>query len=321
MKEIGGYFELELHEKQPLCIPQSKFVNSGRHALEYILRTLKDKIKQLWIPYYTCDVVLEPIKRIGIDYNFYHINDKFELYDDIILEDGDYLVINNYFGIKDDYINKIIQKYGSKIIVDNAQAFYHRPQIESNAIYSPRKFFGIPDGGIAVCSTVLPDSLPKGFSFDRCSHLLKRIDAGPENGYADFKTNSATLKNEPMTGMSSLTLRILTSIDFEWCKNKRRSNFENLHSALSPYNKLSIPDINSFACPMVYPFMTDDYSLRQKLIDNKIFIATYWLNVLNWCQANSLEYRLTKNIIPLPIDQRYDDKDMSLIYSLIKRYQ
>lgn len=110
MKEIGGYFELELPEKRDRFLHSDGcLVNSGRHALEYILRSLGDIVKKVWLPYYTCDVVLQPLNRLGIGYSFYHINLNFELTSYPKLDDGEYIIVNNYFGIKDLYIIKLAE--------------------------------------------------------------------------------------------------------------------------------------------------------------------------------------------------------------------
>ena len=76
--------------------------------------------------------------------------------------------------------------------------------------------------------------------------------------------------------------------------------------------------MDSFVCPMVYPFMTDDESLRDQLIKNKVFVARYWPNVLEWCQEKDLEYKLANRIIPLPIDQRYGEMEMNYIVEILK---
>lgn len=318
MKPIGGYFELELPGNiiEPLH-PNGTKVNSGRHALEYILRVLGDKVKRLWIPYYTCDVVLQPIRRLGLTQGFYHINEDLEIDQYPSLIDGDYILVNNYFGIKDEYINQLTIEYKGKLIVDNAQAWYMQEIIGFNMFYSPRKFFGIPDGGLAWVTGELDKELEQDQSYDSCSHLLKRIDLGASEGYADFKSNSAKLSEAPLKRMSALTTRILSTVDFDWVKIKRRSNFEQLHEKLKNLNKLQIPNTTSFSCPMVYPFMSDDESIRERLLNNKIFVATYWPNVFEWCDTNSVEYKLAKHIIPLPIDQRYGEEEMNRIINVI----
>ena len=75
---IGGYFELELSDRGHFPHEDGYCVNSGRNALELILRHIRD-ISRLWIPYYTCDVILEPVTKLGIQYSFYHVNQNLEL--------------------------------------------------------------------------------------------------------------------------------------------------------------------------------------------------------------------------------------------------
>lgn len=70
---------------------------------------------------------------------------------------------------------------------------------------------------------------------------------------------------------------------------------------------------------MVYPYLTDVADLRNKLIENKVFVATYWPNVFDWCKESDIEYKLAKYIFPLPCDQRYGEEDMERIINLISK--
>lgn len=72
---------------------------------------------------------------------------------------------------------------------------------------------------------------------------------------------------------------------------------------------------------MVYPYLTNDVTLRKRLIANKIYVATYWPNVFDWCNESDVEYQMAKNIIPLPIDQRYGVADMDIIVNTIIEYK
>ena len=96
------------------------------------------EVKGVYLPYYTCEVVLEPLKRLHIPWAFYHINAKFEIDDDINLKSGEYIVANNYFGIKDDYILGLVAKYGDHLIVDCAQALFAKPIPGVKCFYSTR---------------------------------------------------------------------------------------------------------------------------------------------------------------------------------------
>ena len=67
MRPIGGYFEWEFSpaKKQPLH-ENAVYLNSGRHALEYILKGLGN-IHCLWIPYFTCDMSRITVAETKID--------------------------------------------------------------------------------------------------------------------------------------------------------------------------------------------------------------------------------------------------------------
>lgn len=173
--EIGGYFSLELNQREKNSFHSGGiYLNSGRNALEYILRSLP-RISKLWIPYFTCDVVLEPLRKLDILYGFYHINEKLELCEDIQLEPDEYFLVTNYYGIKDRYIQELSLKYSSRLIVDNAQALFAEPIQGVKSVYSPRKYVGIPDGGIAYIEAGLDiNQYDRDVSYERCSHLLNR---------------------------------------------------------------------------------------------------------------------------------------------------
>lgn len=313
--DIGGYFELELENKGHFIHDDGLLVNTGRNALELILRNLPSGSK-VYVPKYTCDVVLEPFVKLGIPYTFYSINENLELAIDIQLGKHEYLLYTNYFGVKDSYVRKLSRIYHNKLIVDNAQALYMSPT--EICFYSPRKFVGVPDGGIAYLDgQLLLKDYEQDFSYDRCSHLLKRLDINAGAGYSDFKAIANSLKNQPIKKMSRLTELLLSSIDFSIIRSVRMENFAALHSVLKDQNQLLLSEINELSGPMVYPFMTDDMTLRQRLIDNKVFVATYWPNIYEWCSDGDVEYTLCKSILPLPIDQRYNKEDINRIIAII----
>ena len=315
MKEIGGYFEFELPFVGNMPNSDGVMLNTGRNALEFVLCNL-GIIETIYIPYFTCDVVLEPIKKLNIKYSFYRINENLEIVDNISLSDKEYLLYTNYYGIKDAYIHKLSEKYSDRLIVDNAQALYAEPTM--NCIYSPRKFVGLPDGGIAFVNTgICVSNYEKDESYNRCGHLFIRHDIGASAGYATFRENSAKLHDNPIKQMSNLTQKMISSIDFSYVKKKRIENFTYLHSVLFADNKLNIDNFGNFNCPMVYPYLTDDKTLKTRLIENKIFVATYWPNVKDWCDESMTEWQLADKVIAIPIDQRYSIEDMKHIIKTI----
>ena len=148
------------------------------------------------------------------------------------------------------------------------------------------------------------------------SHLLKRIDLGAEAGYQDFRKNDDALYNQEIQLMSKLTETILAGIDYEAARNRRRENYQRLDEVLGSTNRIHLRmDMDS--TPMVYPFLTDDVSLKQKLVANKVFVAVYWPNTKKWCNQYGIEFSCMQGLLPLPIDQRYGEKEMQRIIELM----
>lgn len=304
MTEIGGYFELECGHN-PLY-HKGVYLNSGRNALRYIIRKLG--IRKLHIPYYTCPVVNQAIKVEGCQIEQYELDADFMPARDFQL--NDFVVYNNYFGVCGKKVAELSVRYPN-LIVDNAQAFYSR-QIGRAAFYSPRKFFGLPDGGIAMFKdeelNVQPPDLEVDSSLDRISHLVKRIEHGASAGYADFKAVSDQLVNAPVHAISKLTTAMFGNVDYKFVATIRRANFGFLHERLNSAFPFAIAEDD---VPMVYPYVTDDTALRPQMINNKIYVAKYWPGLSE--RANDFAER----ILPLPIDQRYDAADMRRITEMI----
>lgn len=321
MTSIGGYFGLADYESGLFPHHKGILLNTGRNALEYILRSIGN-VKGIYLPYYTCEVVLEPLRKLDIPYTFYHIDSKFEIADEIGLKEDEYIVANNYYGIKDDYIHSLALKYNNCLIVDCAQALFAKPVPGIRCFYSTRKYVGVADGGVAYLGNNQDARVSISeveCTSDHDSHLLKRKNFGAEAGFSDYQDNEKKLDNQPIRLMSESTRDILDHIDYEKVVAKRRANFSYLHKALAAQNLLHLPDLDTFACPMAYPFMTEtNRNLRKELIDNKIFVARYWPNV-ELLNSFETEYNMANGVIPLPCDQRYGEREMDRILEIINR--
>lgn len=313
MEPIGGYFSLELplHEEYH---KDAIRLNTGRNCLEYILRARE--YKKVYIPYYTCDVVLEPFKKLAIPYEYYHVNIHLEIRDEIALKAGEALLYTNYYGLKQRYTEQLVQQYGNRLIVDNTQAFYAKPIDGIDTFYTCRKFFGVPDGAYLYTDKLLDVELEQDLSYERILSLTKRIDISPEAGYQDFRDTSKALVGQPIKRMSKLTQRMMLGIDYEAVAQRRRANYQLLNEALGKENNLELP-LEDDAVPMVYPYLAPVKGLREKLIDNKIFVARYWPSVLECAKPGDIDYLLAFQMQPLPIDQRYGEEEMGQIIDLL----
>ena len=314
MEAIGGYFSLELPQREEYHKHAIR-LNTGRNCLEYILRARG--YKKVFVPYYTCEAVMEPINKLGVPYEFYHIDIHFEIRGRYTLKEGEALLYTNYFGLKQRYVEQLAEKVGNRLIVDNTQAFYAKHIEGIDTFYTCRKFFGVADGAYIYTDALLEEDFEQDESYSRMVHSLKRIDQSAEQGFKDYQRVEEGLDNQPIRSMSKLTQRIMQSIDYEDAAKKRRENYQYLQKDLGGKNNIELP-LDENAVPMVYPFLAPIKRIRERLIENKVFVARYWPNVLEWTTEKDIEYLLAFQMQPLPIDQRYGERELNRIIKLIK---
>lgn len=323
MKAIGGYPELELRKGEHYHKDAIK-LNTARNCLEYIL--LARKYRKVYVPYYTCEAVFEPFRKPGVSckMEFYHINEQLDPSELPELKEGEAFLYTNYFGLKQDTVERLASLYGNRLIVDNSQAFYDMPLPGIDTFYSARKFFGVPDGAYLYTDRFLDDyhgvEIEPDISYDRMQALLKRIDLDAEEGYCDFQEVERLLCEQPIKRMSKLTEAILCNINYEGVLTSRRDNYSILDRSLFHKQNIHIK-LNDKAVPLCYPFLTTSTELRKNLIENRIYIPTYWHNVIAECKKTNIEYNYATNLIPLPIDQRYNETDIERIINIIKYIQ
>lgn len=309
MKSIGGYFELECGQS-PLYYKDGIYLNLCRSALRYFIRALG--IKRIHIPYYTCPVVAEAIQKEGCTVIKYLLTKDLMPTKDFPTHE--FILYNNYFGVLGNNVQTLANQYPN-LIADNAQAFFSSVCCRAS-VYSPRKFFGLPDGGILKGKDIPAIALNKGVSMNTVSHLLKRIEYGAENGYADFVSNDSRLDDYYPEMMSNLTHAIMGNIDYEDVKKKRLRNFEYLISNLDTKFPVSMAKDD---VPLVFPlYIENGERIRKHLISKQIFCAKYWPSIENEVPSSSVEYSMIKDIIAIPIDQRYDISDMDYILKVLK---
>ncbi len=307
MKEIGGYFEFE-------SLISNEFysdliaVNNARNALLYILKARK--IKKLYIPYFLCDSISGVCDREDYDFEYYKIGNDFLPIFDKKLGKDEYVYIVNYYGQIDNAKVELLKKDFKNIIFDNVQAFFQRPVDGVDTIYSCRKFFGVPDGGYVATDAVINEFLETDISKDRMKHLLGRFEGNSASDYyMYFKDNDNSFREAKLSLMSRLTHNIMGAIDYDIVRKKREENYSFLDSQLGKINKLSL---KMPIGPYAYPFYCKNgISIKKKLSEKKIFVATLWPNVLQ--MDDSVEKDYAENILPLPCDQRYNEEDMMRI--------
>ena len=173
--------------------------------------------------------------------------------------------------------NDYLLSLGDNVIVDNAQAYFNEPIDGTDTIYTCRKFFGVPDGAILYTDKLIYTPLEQSESFQRMLHLLGRYERTASDYYGVFTDNEQQFFYDKLMAMSKL------------------------------------PE-GAFMYPL---YIDNGEKIRRKLQEQQIFIPTLWPAVYNLCDETELEVDLAKNILPIPVDQRYCVDDMLTIINSI----
>ena len=323
MKELGGYTELSG------LISGEEFHKNANFKFNTVTNSIIFCIKNrgyngIYLPYYNCEVVRKKIINAGIKVKYYHIDENF------------YPVINNheieknfgflyvdYFGINYSNSKKIYSTFNN-VIIDNSQAFFSKRINQVDTIYSPRKFFCVTDGAYIYSNVKnnIFDNIKPDKSYHRYSSIFKRLEENANDAYDIHKNNEKEIEEQNIMIMSKSTQYLLHCIDYKKNSQKNLENFKFLHSQLKYHNKINI-DIDHIEknslIPMIYPFLINK-DIRNNLINNKIYVSNWWKYLLQEVNLNSFEYRLSKYLLPLPIDYRYQTQNLNIIIKNIQQF-
>lgn len=314
MREIGGYIELDTYSF-PMLHEEAVALNCGRNCLAYLIET--NNIKKIHLPFFLCSSVENICKQYNVAIQYYHVDKNFLPNINFEVQDDEYVYVVNYYGqIENDKIFELKNKY-SHLIVDNAQAYFQLPVEDVDTIYTCRKFFGVADGAFLYTDKKKCEAVERDYSFERMHFLLGRYEKGANEFYSEYVENNRQFDNAPILGMSKLTQNLLRGIDYSRVEQCRTENFAVLDELLKSYNTLELKlPTGAFMYPLC---IKNGAEIRSKCREKKIYIPTLWPDVFEKCDETTLEYDMAANILPIPVDQRYNRNDMKYIVEVIEK--
>lgn len=313
--EMGGYLPLEIRQKDSyFSMVDHRFVlelNTGRTAIWCALKSWK--ATKVCVPYFYCPDIIEMLNNEGFTIRYYHVG-KDLLPLDVTLDPDEVMVLVNYFGLLDRSMLSEYKKY-SKVILDQAHSFFATPVIEDGVmnVYSCRKFFGVCDGAYLVGKEVKEQDLPEDSSWKRAGHLFRCIEEGTNAAYADSKRAEQSLSG--FRKMSPLTRYIMSGIDYEYVWQKRNQNYQYLQEQVHDLQMLKSFDPK--AVPYAYPLLLDQ-DIHAQLVAHRVYVPYLWTPLLEEKWEGTTENRYTRNIVPLPLDQRYDRQSLDKMIQIIR---
>ena len=347
-KEIGSEFDISIeffldafHNKSLSQnnisfenVADIAYLSNGRTAIKFILSHImkKKQINKCWLPSYLCETIIQPFKELNLDYEFYNVKENLQLDIDYLskrIKKNDLILTLYYFGFppNGEIINYFIKLKDDNIILEDLTHSFLSRNIYLNklgnySIISLRKWFGIPDGGIAISNEDLFDKdIIINKPFDEFINLRLKYSI-----LKNFYIKKIIDKNKSFRKlhiMSNLSQAILDTIDFNTIIYKRRKNYNYLLSCIHNLDKIKIlyPILSDDVCPLGFPVIVEKRdSLRKLLTNSNIYCPIHWPLTEDIPKNFSYSYYLSKNILTIPCDQRYSIDDMEIIVRKIKEF-
>jgi len=319
VKEIGGYLEFERFHGS-LYHDDAIRLNCGRNCLAYLIELRE--IKSIWLPDFLCESVKNVCSKMEVEVHTYSIGTDLQPVYDFHIDENEYLYLVDYYGQLNEGDVKVAKIMSNRrLIIDESHGFFRKPWESADSLYTCRKFFGVSDGAFLYTADgrSLEREILQDESHNRMDFVLGRYERPAGEFFAESKDNNKRFENEALSSMSFLTENLLRAIDYKDVSLHRERNFEYLHERLGERNLL---ELQLIAGPFMYPLLVENSGdVREALAKEGIYIPTLWPNVLKTCREGSTAFNYAKNILPLPVDQRYGEEDMDrLTASLMKHF-
>lgn len=315
MKEIGGYLEFEdLGGRE--YYPGLMKLNLGRTACTFYLKGTG--VRRLYMPVFMCESLTDAVREAGIEVIFYYCDRQLmpvpsSLPAGPLPEDECLFLCNAYGQLENDLILSFRETY-RRVLADNTHAFFQAPAPGVATLYSVRKFFGVTDGAYLATDVPLTPPEERDESHARFTHVLGRYERDAGTFYRAMLDNAHGYEGAPVRRMSRLTENLLGALPYGEIEEKRKANYARLAQKLDRHNPLSSVFHTPCGGPFVYPFyIHDGPAARKALAARKIFVPTYWNNVIRDARPGSVEADYAANILALPCDQRYGPEEMDTV--------
>lgn len=317
MKHIGGFFEMELKRGAHFYHSAAVGLSTGRACIRLLLEKLKPA--KVYVPYYACDAALDPFNILAVQTEYYGIDTSLYPLQLPELKKDEYFFYTNYFGIRNKEVNRLREKYGAQLIIDDTHGFFRKGYPGNWSFTSARKYFGVPDGAYLYAPVPVPESYER-FTEISIAHNLDRFLGKQQEAYREYAAYEKTLNSE-IHSISLYSEIVLSHIDYPAVAKKRKENFKFYEEQLGRFNQL--PDIKQEEeeVPFCYPFMPSIPLPKELFFPDHIYIPSYWMDTATRNEEGfSFEKGLSTNMLPLMIDHRYDELDLIRVVDTIKKY-
>lgn len=328
---IGGeYYTLKKNNKKlSIIMNDGIFFNTGRASLYYLINKIKDYDK-IYVPSYSCgsfkSVIIDKKKIIyyDIDKNFFPILKK-KIKNSII-------IVIDYFGKKTNFknytdnhiIHDISHSWMNYNKINNKKNYFYFASLRKFGIYNLGGWCNsIPlNKSILISKNNLGEDLYRlrneKYNFIKKNKLAENITK--QNYFINQfnKMETKIIKNKMIISKSNISS--ITNLSFSQIIKIRKKNYNYLKNKINLKNIIKL-NLKANDVPVFFLIKFLNEHTRDKirifLKTNNIFCPIHWrTRYTKFYNSNEL----SKKILSIPIDQRYNITDMYYILSILKKY-
>lgn len=353
-KEVGSIFPLSdsvikwAESEQSQCVDDRIYYSLCREALGEIAHALNNTSKTVLIPAYTCQTVITPFEEAGWCCEYYSINRDLRIDTSNLLGlvekcHPSLVIAHPYFGmdLNDEEMKVLaaIKEQGIAVVLDLTQCLFSTKQypFASFMVASYRKWMPIPDGGYLKNMTdavrfYQPETENDEFTDRELAAMYLR---GQYFGNGEQRTKAISIRlskaadhladsNIAPHKMSQVAYNLMRYEDLEVNQQRRFENYTYLYQNIHERNKVSkvCKNIDAVTTAPLYftIFVQDRPSLQRPLVQEAIYAPVIWPVEDERVLINDEVKYIYDHILAIPIDQRYDEKDMQRAVEIINNY-
>lgn len=338
LRTIGGKLGFEVpscfaFSNPPFALDSSMLLVNARSAIRIMLREIDPD--QVWMPSYLCHSMLRALGQCITNLRMYEVDSQLRIPSLEWLADvrhNDVVLFVDYFGfrIHKCHFSEPIER-GAWVVEDASQALLTKEVGEGSdiVISSPRKFLPIPDGGLLSSPSgrfVIPDirlgPIPERWWLKSLSAMILCGEHDLDSRHSSWRELLDQVSGGQPIGPFAMSetskILIRNAFDYEEISRRRRKNYQVLLEQL--HDIALFADLDQDTVPLGFPIVIEARDgVFRSLTEKRIIPTIHWRldNIVPRSYEDS--HRLSKEIITLPCDQRYDENDMEFVAYSVRR--
>lgn len=294
------------------------FLTNGRSGIKILIELLGSA--SIWMPSFFCPTMLDAVDQNKTTLKYYEVNYNLQIPSAKWVEEvksGDIVVLIDYFGFPlDSKIASLVKEQEGWVLEDACQALLseHVGRYSDFILFSPRKYIGVPDGGIVVscCDVVFDDvelrPAPSDWWLKMLESAVNRREfdqhGGERHWYQLFQeTNEMTPCG--YFRMSELARQLMLFVyDYQEIARSRIENYLVLTDELPEF--AVFPELPSGTVPLGFPVKDRQRDCtRHALFREQIYPPVHWAILGSVPEVFQASHKLAAHIMTLLCDQRY----------------